>query len=56
MAPTLDAVSLRAGGAAMAVLAAGAHTAALISEHGRVLDSLELPVCGRRVLHARAQD
>ena len=44
MAPTLEAIPLRPGGAAVAVLAAGAHTAAVISEHGRLLDSLELPV------------
>lgn len=44
VAPTLEAIPLRPGGAAVAVLAAGAHTAAVISEHGRLLDSLELPV------------
>lgn len=51
VAPTLEAVALRAGGASVAVLAAGAHTAALISEHGRLLDSLELPVsCSIQIL------
>lgn len=44
VAPTLEAIPLRSGGAAVAVLAGGAHTAAVISEHGRLLDSLELPV------------
>ena len=44
VAPTLEAIPLRPGGAAVAVLAAGAHTAAVVSEHGRLLDSLELPV------------
>lgn len=44
VAPTLEAIPLRTGGAAVAVLAAGAHTAALLSEHGHILDHLELPV------------
>jgi len=42
--PTLEAVPLRTGAAPVAILAAGAHTAALISEHGHVLAHLELPV------------
>lgn len=47
VAPTLDAIPLRTGGVAVAVLAAGAHTAALLSEHGHILDLLDLPVIPR---------
>lgn len=41
--PTLDAIPLRAGGVAVAVLVAGEHTAALLSEHGNILSHLDLP-------------
>ena len=44
VAPTLTALPLRVGGLPSALLAAGAHSAAVLSEHGRVLDELELPV------------
>lgn len=42
--PTLDAIPLRSGGVAVAVLVAGEDTAVLLSEHGNVLSSMELPV------------
>lgn len=45
MAPTLEALPLRAGGMPTVLLAAGANTALFLSEHGETLDSLELPVC-----------
>ena len=44
MAPTLTAMPLRVGGLPSALLAGGAHSAAVLSERGRVLDELELPV------------
>ena len=44
VAPTLTALPLRVGGLPSALLAAGAHSAAVLSEHGRILDELELPV------------
>ena len=44
MAPTLAALPLRVGGLPSALVAAGAHSAAVLSEHGRILDELELPV------------
>ena len=44
MAPTLTALPLRVGGLPSALLAGGAHSAAVLSEHGRILHALELPV------------
>ena len=44
VAPTLEPLALRAGGAPVAVLAGGAHAAAVLSEHGHRLDLLEFPV------------
>ena len=44
VAPTLEALPLRAGGLPTVLLAAGAHTAVFLSEHGDIMDSLELPV------------
>jgi hypothetical protein len=44
VAPTLTAVPLRVGGLPGALLAAGAHSAVVLSKRGRVLDELELPV------------
>ena len=51
MAPTLEALPLRAGGLPTVLLAAGAHTAVFLSEHGDTLDSLELPVRPRSALN-----
>ena len=45
MAPTLTAMPLRVDGLPGALLAAGAHSAVVLSKRGRVLDELELPVC-----------
>ena len=42
--PTLEAIPLRPGGIPTAILAAGAFTAAIVSEHGNTLDSFGLPV------------
>jgi len=47
VAPTLEPLALRAGAVPSAVLAGGAHGAAVLSEHGRRLEALEYPV--RRV-------
>ena len=44
VAPTLTALPLRVGGLPSALLAAGAHSAVVLSERGRILDELELPV------------
>ena len=42
--PSLVAMPLRAGQVPSAILAAGTYSAALLSEHGHVLDQLTLPV------------
>lgn len=44
VAPTLEAIPLRWGGIPTVLLAAGASQAAIVSEHGHVLDSFSLPV------------
>ena len=44
VAPTLEPLALRAGGAPVVVLAGGAHAATVLSEHGHRLDMLEFPV------------
>ena len=48
--PTLEAIPLRQGGIPTAILAAGAFTAAIVSEHGHTLDSFGLPVHPARPL------
>jgi hypothetical protein len=47
VAPTLEPLALRAGAVPSAVLAGGAHGAAVLSEHGRRLEALEYPVRAR---------
>ena len=42
--PTLEAVSLRRGGIPNVILAAGASSASILSEHGHQLDTIHLPV------------
>ena len=42
--PTLEAMSLRRGGIPNVVLAAGAGTANILSEHGHQLEAIHLPV------------
>ena len=42
--PTLEAIPFRWGGIPVAILAAGAYSAAILSEHGHVLDEFRLPV------------
>ena len=44
VAPTLEAMSLRRGGIPNVLLAAGAGTASIISEHGNQLEVIHLPV------------
>lgn len=44
VAPTLEPLALRAGGAPLVVLAGGAHAATVLSEHGHRLDMLDFPV------------
>ena len=45
-APTLEAVALRRGAIPNVLLAAGASSAAILSEHGRELDAISFPVRG----------
>ena len=45
-APTLEAVALRRGSIPNVLVAAGASSAAILSEHGRELDAISFPVRG----------
>jgi hypothetical protein len=42
--PTLEAIALRRGGIPNVLLAAGAGSAAILSEHGHQLDNIRFPV------------
>ena len=42
--PTLEAIALRKGGIPNVLLAAGAGSAAILSEHGHQLDTIRFPV------------
>ena len=42
--PTLEAIALRRGGIPNVLLAAGAGSAAILSEHGHQLDAIRFPV------------
>lgn len=44
--PTLEAMALRRGSIPNVVLAAGASSAAILSEHGHQLDTIQFPVRG----------
>ena len=45
-APTLEAMALRRGSIPNVLLAAGASSATILSEHGRELDAISFPVRG----------
>ena len=45
-APTLEAMALRRGSIPNVLVAAGASSAAILSEHGRELDAISFPVRG----------
>ena len=45
-APTLEPMALRRGSIPNVLLAAGASSAAILSEHGRELDAISFPVRG----------
>lgn len=44
--PTLEPISLRRGGIPNVIMAAGAASASILSEHGHQLDTIQLPVRG----------